>query len=140
MVNRLTGLICNFYIDTQSDIKNDLESAIRSGFRKIGEENGVVHEFGNLQKISDAELEGARLFKKRFGKNRNKNEALQLIMNFGLAKDELQAIKVLQYMVDNDIPCRKRYFIQSKNKPLLLSRGRYWFIFLCLPKSGQTMH
>src|SRR3989338_4828995 len=25
--------------------------------------------------------------------------------------------------------------IQSKNKPLLLSRGRYWFIFLCLPTS-----
>ncbi len=109
--NRQTGFICNFYTDTENNVKNDLETAIREGFRGIGEERGVAHNFGNLQKVSDAELEGAKIFKKRFGKSRNRNETLQLIMNLGLAKDEPQASEVLQYMVDNDVPCHQRYLI-----------------------------
>jgi len=129
MTNRQTGLICSFYSDTQKGVENTLELAIRAGFRKIGEGKGVAHEFGNLKKISDAELYGAGIFKKRFSKGQTHIGALDLITELRLAKNRDEAEKMLDYMVQNDMPYLKRSLIASS-----------WGRFTLVPDKNQERY
>ncbi len=109
--NRQTGFMCNFYTD-----RGELELRIRAGFEDIAKDNGTrVKKNGHgedwtiLQGISYLELEGARLFRGKFGKSKTHDGALKLIIDMGLAEDESHAKKVLDYMVKNDIPYRDRH-------------------------------
>ena len=113
MVNRQTD-----YLYKQAGFKSgfyttgdELELKVRQGFENVAKNHGMTAMESDLPGCSYLELEGAKLFRKKFGKGKTSHEALALIIETGLAKDKTEAEDILKYMVENDIPWRKRFFL-----------------------------
>ena len=113
-VNRPTGLICNFY-----QVGDELETSVRKGFSDFGARNSKKQtHYGEdirtapilMSGVTWAEAHGAKLFRKRFGRERTREEALRLISEFGLAIGEIKPEDALYYLTQSDIPFRRRSF------------------------------
>ena len=90
MVNRQTD-----YLYKQAGFKSgfyttgdELELKVRQGFENVAKNHGITAMESDLPGCSYLELEGAKLFRKKFGKRKTSHEALALIIETGLAKDK----------------------------------------------------
>lgn len=109
-VNRPTGFICNFY-----EVGDELEDSVRKGFRQIAIDNGYTVPFRDVSDESMNrynERDGAKTFRERFGRKMTRDGALALITEMGLASGGIKPEEVLQYMVESDIPFRRRFLLE----------------------------
>lgn len=120
MPNRLTGLINVFYEDTSPEML-DVERRLRKGFAALGHAVGKTKRCGILQRITDAELEGGRIFRKRFGKVKSLAELADLALALGLVDTAREVPQLLKYLMENDVPYRAWFLLDSQDwKPMTL--------------------
>ena len=105
--NRQSGYICNFY-----ELGSAIEDIVRRGFTQYAKTHARRKTFYRqpievaqlVKKVTWAECYGAKKFRDLFGRSKTKEQAINFILQFGLASTTDEADDVLQYLTENDIP------------------------------------